>query len=762
MRAGGWGTMQAKIGFIALGVIGASVQFAPDTAQAQTVLPGITIQGAGGAAATESGGDQGQTSGGNPSTAIDGYVAGNSSTGTKTNTPLREIPQSVSVVTRDQIEDRGAETLNEAIGYSAGVAISPYGVDTRYDQFIIRGFEQNTTGVYRDGLRLPTFSFTGFRIEPYGVDHIDIMRGPTSTLYGLNNPGGLVNVVSKMPTEQAFGEVWVSYGTHDDKAAGFDVGGLSDNGKVLYRVTGLVRDTDTQVDFVENDRVYIAPAITFKPSDATTFTILANYQKDKTGDTFQLLPAEGVLNGTLPRGTFLGEPDFSHLKGEQWSIGYQFEHKFDPAWTVRQNLRYDHATTDYQTIYGAGNFGSPEALLRFAQDADESFSQFQVDNSIQHDSRFDRIENTVLVGVDYSHFSGKSSIGFGGVGNATDPSSPTLTFNPFSPVYGQYFFVDLHPSNLLNPVDTLPLTVLQDRTQEQVGLYVQDQIKFDKKWILTLNGRYDWVSTEADNWNRNFGATEIDETDRAFTGRAGISYLFDNGLTPYFSYSTSFLPVAGLGLAVDDGALAPEEGEQFELGVKYQPKGFKSYVTAALFDLTKENVTQQVSIGGLPRFQQLGEVNVKGIELEAVLDFDNGWKVLGSYAYWHAEITDDEANIGNRPERIPEHIAALWVDYTFRTGGLQGLGLGAGLRYVGQRFGDNANTIDTPEYTLVDAGIRYQWEQWHLSLNVSNLLDEDYAGTCGEVASPDGVIPGYTYCSYGEGRSASVKLGYRW
>ena len=367
--------MQAKIGFIALGVIGASVQFASDTAQAQTVLPGITIQGAGGAAATESGGDQGETSGGNPSTAIDGYVAGNSSTGTKTNTPLREIPQSVSVVTRDQIEDRGAETLNEAIGYSAGIGVNPFGDDARFDQFIIRGFEQNTTGVYRDGLRLPVFSFTGFRIETYGADHIDILRGPTSVLYGLNNPGGLVNVVSKMPSEQAFGEVWASYGTDDNKAVGFDFGAPSDNGKVAYRITGLLRDADTQVDFVENDRVYIAPSLTFKPSDATTFTILANYQKDNTGDTFQLLPADAVLNGTIPRGTFLGEPDFSHLKGEQWGVGYQFEHKFDPAWTFRQNLRYDHATVDYQTIFPAGTSPiDPTQVVRQALAADQRSS----------------------------------------------------------------------------------------------------------------------------------------------------------------------------------------------------------------------------------------------------------------------------------------------------------------------------------------------------------------------------------------------------
>jgi iron complex outermembrane receptor protein len=772
--------MQTKYGTVALGVLGAALMIT-DRVEAQTALPPITVegnqqgQGGGGgqsAPAAQPAPAEAPATGGNPANAIDGYVAESSSTGTKTNTPLREIPQSVSVVTRDQIDDRGAQTLAESIGYSAGVAVNPYGLDSRFDQFIIRGFEQNTTGVYRDGLRLPTSSFTSFRIEPEGVDHIDIMRGPTSGLYGLNNPGGMVNVVSKMPTEEAFGEIWASFGTWEAKTVGFDVGGPAANGKVEYRVTGMMRDADTQVDFVENDRFYIAPAITFKPSEATTFTILANYQKDKTGDTFQLLPADAVRNGSIPRDTFLGEPDYSKLNGEQWGVGYQLEHKFDPAVTFRQNLRYDHASTDYQTIYPTDgdlsldlllglNPLDPNAVLLAGQDADEKVGVFQVDNQLQFDSRFDRVENKLLVGFDYSHFTGENTLGFG---VATRGGGAAFFQNPFNPVYGPITFVNPFTIEFSeNPATSID----QKLTQETKGLYIQDQIKYDQHWVVTLGGRYDWVDSEIkdrkfDDVINNPTDTRADDSsssnDEAFTYRVGLNYLFDNGLTPYASYSTSFFPVP---LTTSAGEpLKPEEGEQIEAGIKYQPKGSKSWVLASVFDLTKQNVTQQGP--GANNFFQTGEIQVKGFELEAALDFDNGWKVLGAYNYWDAEITSDASglNIGNRPARIPEHLASLWLDYTFRTGTLKGLGLGLGVRYVGDTFGDEANDYAVPSYTLFDAAVRYEWDQWKLSLNVANLLDDYYIGTCGSVTLT-GADP-YEYCSYGKGRNATVRVGYRW
>lgn len=758
------GVMQLKYQTILLGTLAVASQALTGAAQAQTALEPVIVEGAGTGTATSDGGaPAASTDNNNPATQIDGYVAGSTATGTKTNTPLREVPQSISVVTRDQIDDRGAKTLNEAVGYSAGVAINPYGFDHRHDQFIIRGFEQNTTGVYRDGLRLPTFGFAGFRTEPYGVDHIDVLRGPTSTLYGPNNPGGLLNIVSKKPPEQAFGEVWASYGTHEAKTVGFDVGAPFDNGKFSYRVTGLLRDADTQVDYVENDRVYIAPSFTFRPTDATTFTLMANYQKDTLGDSLQLLPAEAVKDGSIDRDTFLGEPDFSKMDGEQWGVGYQFEHKFDPAWTVRQNLRYDHSSVDYRSIFPAGTIGpgSPLPLpplpenevIRGALTADETLDLFQVDTSLEHKSRFDRVENTLLVGLDYAYLEHNGTQSQAGVVQTGYPFLNNDGFNVLKPVYGQYYFID---PNTLAPGGLIPS---QDHTltQENIGLYLQDQIKIDKKWVVTLSGRYDLFDSEFDN---HLAGTKSDQREEAFTYRTGLNYLFDNGLTPYVSYATSFVPVPLTGSAGQP--LNPEEGEQIEAGVKYQPKGFKSWGQISVFDLTRQNVTQ-ADPANIGQYLQVGEVQVQGVEVEATLDFDNGWKVLGAYSYWDAEITKDSlaANEGNRPARIPEQIASLWVDYTFGYGPLKGFGLGAGVRHVSDTFGDNANLHDVPSYTLVDGAIRYEEDNWFAGLSVKNVFDEDYAATCGSVASVPGLTP-YDYCSYGEGRTATLKIGYRW
>jgi iron complex outermembrane recepter protein len=741
--------------FAAISALGALTPLIPQTALSQVLLEEVVIE-------TQAGGGATQQGKADPSTAIDGYVAESTPTGTKTNTPLREIPQSVSVVTRDQIEDRGADSLEEVISYSAGIGVNPFGNDARFDQFIIRGFEQNITGVYRDGLRLPVFSFTGFRIEPYGVDHVDILRGPTSVLYGLNNPGGLVNVVSKMPTGEDFGEVWASVGTHEAYATGFDVGGVADNGAVSYRIVGLLQDAETQVDFVEEDRIYVAPSLTFKPSYDTTLTVLANYQKDNTGDTFQLLPADAVRDGSIDRGTFLGEPDFSHLKGENWGIGYQLEHKFDDAWTVRQNLRYDHAEVDYQSIFPAG--GSPVfpgQVIRQVLDVDQNLDLFQVDTNLEHKSRFERVENTFLVGIDYSHFNGESQIQSGAVGNTGSPD--LVSFDPFNPNYGQFFFFVPNPLSpdfgAGVPFATPPIPVQdQTLTQETLGIYVQDQIKIDKQWIVTLGGRYDWVESEIED--QVPATSSSSREDEAFTYRVGLGYLFENGLTPYFGYSTSFFPVPLPGAR--GASLEPEEAEQIEVGIKYQPKGFKSYGIVSVFDLTKQNATAEVP-GQVGVFVQTGEIEVKGVELEGVADFDNGWKLFGAYSYWDAEITQDDAtgNVGNRPARIPEHIASLWLDYTFRAGPLAGLELGAGVRYFGDTFGDDANQFAVGSYTLFDAGVRYEWDQWKVALNINNVFDKEYAGTCGAVG-PESGLPAYEYCSYGEGRVATARISYRW
>ncbi|MFE1599067.1 TonB-dependent siderophore receptor [Methylobacterium sp. ID0610] len=720
-------------------------------------------------------------------TAENSYVVPDSSTGTKTNTPLREIPQSISIVTAKQIEDRGVQNLSDALGYSAGIVAAPQGQDGRFDQLIIRGFDQTQRGIYKDGMRLPQTSFSGFPIEPYGVERIDILRGPTSGLYGLNDPGGLVNFVTKKPLPIELREVFGSYGSFDRKQFGFDLSGPANPEKtILYRLTGLVREGGTQVDHTPLDRIYFAPAITFVPSTDTSLTLLGNYQKDRTGDTFRAIPRD-YTNGGSPyraqlRSRFLGEPDFSRFLAEHFEGGYLFSHRFDDAWTVRQNLRYAHVATDYNAVYAtSGDPATPNIIGRSAQTWLEQYGVFTVDTQLQHDSQFGIVKNTALVGVDYSKIDNKSDQ-FGG---------PTSAFLGYSSLVG--------PLNVLNPVYgqgivPLPRTRFARIDQEQVGIYAQDQIKLEDRWVLSLNGRYDWVTTKTNSLNPAIDAVrqQLDafgipnaipttfgakQDAQAFSGRVGLSYLFDNGLTPYVSAAQSFnvlpvyvqqstsLDVPGIGpvpVAYNILPAKPEKGETIEAGVKFQPPGAATSVLFAVFDSKKTNaLTFDPSDPLQQAFYQVGEVSVKGFEAEATVDLTTGFKLISSVTVLSAEVTKDSppsgfpSAVGRRPIQVPNFTAATWADYTVQSGPLRGLGFGAGFRYIGDSFGDPQNTIRVPDYFLVDASIRYQYENWRFQVAATNLLDRVYVGTCSQQI-------GFVGCNYGEGRRVTGSVTYRW
>ncbi|WP_375462985.1 TonB-dependent siderophore receptor [uncultured Methylobacterium sp.] len=767
---------------MAPGLGSAWAQGAPSAAAVQ--LETLSVSGAG----TGSGG-----AGLTAATPANSYVVPRTATGTKTSTPLREVPQSISVVTQKQLEDRGAQSLADALAYSAGVYSSPQGDDGRFDQLIIRGFDQTIRGVYRDGLRLPVTSFSGFPQEPYGVERIDVLRGPTSGLYGLNDPGGLVNFISKKPLDVPLREIFGSYGTYNRKQFGFDLSGPVDPEKtILYRLTGFLRNGGTQADYTDLDRIYIAPAVTFRPSADTSLTLLGNYQKDNTGDKYRLIP-QYYTNGTSPlranlRDRFLGEPNFNGFKAERAMAGYEFSHRFDDEWTVRQNLRYAHASTDYRSIYPTGlNGASPSLLARSAQTWLEEYGVFTVDTQIQHEKDFGFVKNTALLGVDYSSIKHKSDQTGGPSASFLDPGLLTGNVTPL-----------IGPIDVLNPVygqtvSALPRTLFSRLTQEQVGVYAQDQVKFANGWLFSANGRYDWVTTKTDVLNpaidniRNllngFGVPNAIPTNfgiaqdaQSYSGRVGLSYLFDNGLTPYVAAARSFnvlpfyiqsstvQPVLGLPVPTSYAITPakPEIGETIEGGVKFQPPGSTSSFLFSVFDTKKTNALTFDATDPLQQaYYQTGQVDVRGFEVEATLDLSNGFRLLSSLTALDASVTKDSppggalSAVGKRPIQVPNVVISNWADYTVQTGLFRGLGFGVGVRYVGDTFADAQNTLQVPEYFLVDAAIRYTYENWRFQVAANNLLDRVYVGTCAQLA-------GYAGCNYGDGRRITGSVTYRW
>lgn len=686
-----------------------------------------------------------------------GYVATDSASATKTGTPLIETPQTVNVVTSDQMEAQGIRTVSEALRYVPGV-YAEYRPTTRYDSMFIRGFGgggNNANYVsFWDGLRIPKGISYGIpTIDPYFLDRVEIVKGPSSVLYGQVSPGGFVNLVSKKPTDLSFGEVETVVGSNNHFQTNFDFGGSIDkSGTVSYRLTGLYREAESDIDYAESERVAIAPEFTFRGTD-TTLTVQAYYQYEPDGGYYNGLPALGTLipyvGGKIPSSFNPGEPSFDAFEREQFSAAYFLEHRFDDAFTVRQSLRYTHLDSLFQAVSPVSYSPANSSILtRRATRSDESFDAITVDNQVEAKVSTGPVRHTVLAGLDYYYRDADRQLANAVALNA----SYNINFN--NPVY----WLDI--PNLAQTPTT--------QTVSQTGVYLQDQMKF-ANFVFVLGGRYDWSDVETQE-----GANWSDVEDEAFSWRTALLYEFGNGLAPYASYSTSFEPTTSLGLG--GTPLDPVEGEQYEFGIKYQPKGTNSLFTLSWFDITQTNVLANLASPNQAYFSQIGEVSSKGLEAEARIEVVPNFNVIAAYAYTDAKVTKDSnaALVGNTPAAVPEHMASLWADYRFTGGPFAGLGLGAGVRYIGETYANNLNEFvsggvsvipaKVDSFTLADAAVRYdlsylnvpEFRGWEAAVNVSNLFDKEYIAGC------LGTMAANTQCWYGDGRTVLGSLKYKW
>lgn len=667
---------------------------------------------------------------------VEGYVAARTATGTKTDTPINEVPQSISVITRDEVEARGAQSIGDTLSYTAGVIGNSNGLDPRRDFISIRGFS-GTEYFYRDGLKVTGFNNQGRTVsEPYGLERIEILRGPASVLYGQGGPGGIVSLISKKPTETPQGEVRVSAGSNDHNQVNADVSGyLDDQGDFKYRFVGLLRDANAEIDYTKNDRTYLAPSFSWTPSENTSLTLLAEYQELDTVSSFIGLPRLGTLennpNGQIPRSRFIGEPDTDNFEQSYFAVASLFEHKFNDTVTIRQNTRYRESETDITTFWAGQIMDDLRTIPRFGLRNDENIDAITTDNQIQLNIETQDIEHKILIGVDWQKANNESTY---------DAPTGITPLDVFNPAYGKS---DITWENR------------SDSEQEinQTGLYLQDQIKVGDHWALTLAGRHDWTRQTDRNRLTN---TENTVSDKEFTYRAGLAYTADNGLTPYIGYSTSFLPVVGQ--AADGETFEPETAQQYEAGIKYLSNDGNLSITGSIFDLTRQNVT--TSDLDNPGFnQQTGEWRSRGLEFEARASLPVGVDLVASYTYLDPEITESNGDdLGKMPRGTPENMANLWANYNFSSGIFGGLGLGAGVRYIGSSYYDSANENTLPSYTLFDTSISYDFstvdasfEGWHARINANNVTDKEYISTCGS-----------STCKYGVGRNVVGTISYAW
>ncbi|WP_158583430.1 TonB-dependent siderophore receptor [Salinisphaera sp. Q1T1-3] len=676
---------------------------------------------------------------------VDGYVAKRNRSATKTDTPLIRVPQAVTTITADQIEAQNATSLSQVLRYSSGGVPELRGAgQNRYDLFNLRGFSPD---LYLNGLRLGGYFYTIPRVDPFLLERVDILKGPASVLYGQTPPGGVVNLVSKRPSKDAVNQVFVQGGDDGRVRGGFDLNGQADaDGNVRYRVVGVGGRQDGLRATPDTSTFSIAPSVTFDISDATELTVMAEYRNDPEVGSPGGLPYAGTVNprddgSRIPRGFFVGDRGFDSFYRRQKQIGTEFSHRFNEHVEFRQNLRYLQSEVQYHSVYARG-YADPatqRALTRGSVVSDESLDSIAVDNQLLLTFDTGPLGHTVLAGMDYQNLNANRQYGYGSAATATTPSSLPPTLSLDDPDYHQRI---VYPSTQHYGFD-----------QDQLGYYLQDQIALGNL-VLIGGGRYDRIQTAQTIYDTN---DHQDRVDYSATVRAGALYAFDFGLSPYFSYTESFQPPSTDG--VSPNVREPTQGNQYEIGVKYQPNGIDALITASLFKIRQKNVTGDTLPDGT--VTQTGEVEVKGAEIEAKASLAAGLDLSLAGTYLDSEITrSDEGNRGNELNQTPTYTGSVWLDYTQPTGRLQGLGGGFGVRYVGTQPIGNANTAEVPDYTVFDGTVHYtlgalsqRLKGWRVAVNMQNMFDKRYVASC---------LSAETFCYYGAERRTTASVSYRW
>jgi iron complex outermembrane receptor protein len=664
---------------------------------------------------------------------------------TKSDTPIMDLARSVSIETQQDLLDKGALNLADAYVYSAGVAGERYGFATRGDWLAVRGLD---VPEYRDSLQALFGNYNNTRPDIYTIEQVEILKGPASVLYGQGTAGGIVNIVSKTPRAGLGSELVAEAGNFGRQQLAADLNGsLGNSGDWLYRVVGVYRNSDTQVEEVQDDAIVFAPSLRWQPGDDTAITLLANIQRTDSDTGAQFHPVDGTLRpapngGEIPFDAYTGEPGFNRYDTDSESLTLLAEHQLNDTWSIESTARWTSGSSDYRQAWVAFSGGdryarNPDGSLygdgtvpRTFYVAENSSEQYAIDTRARARFATGDASHHLLVGVQYQDVETDTdtaylyALGFDFATRGPDDG------------FGDRFWI-----NTLNPVPSgrFPDQALVDSffadtpaaTTEDLGLYINDHVTLGP-WNLTLGLRYDEVDTDT-------GATT--QSDDALSTSVGLLYQSDLGIAPYVSYAESFEPVVGTDNFTNQ-ALQPQEGEQVEYGIKYQSPAGNVVVTLARFDTEVSNLPNPNSLVNAGS-QQEGVSKVEGTELEAYLR-------LGAFSLeLNASRLDMENPDGFTFASVPEEQLSAWLGW--RPGGeLAGLRAGAGIRYVGESW-DGTDSLRTPDYTLGDLMLGYTLGAWDLALNVRNVTDKEYMATC--LARGD--------CFLGEARTVVGRFTYR-
>ena len=651
---------------------------------------------------------------------------------TKLETPDIETPQSVSIVTRQQYEEQGAVNVRQAVSYTPGVYSNQIGASNRFDYIVLRGFSDGSLdNIYLDGLKMmgDSNSHSSLVVDPWFLESIEVVRGPASVLYGRSSPGGIVALNSRKPSFDAGGEVKVFAGNNNQRGAAFDVTGpVDDNDRVAVRLSGMTRYADSQFDPLKEERYALMPSLTWRITDSTRLDLMAYLHRDPEGGSHSGLPYEGTVVSHAGRkisNTFYeGEDDYDKYDRREDMVGYNVEHAFESGWSVRQKLRYLHTKVNLNQVYAAGWLNDSE-LNRGYSGSDEKMNAITLDNQLDGNIETGVVNHRLLAGVDYQRRNNHVKGYYGGF--------PPI--DAFNPVYGA------GPDYITQYSD-------EKHKLEQTGIYLQDQMSLNN-WRFTLGGRHDQVKVTNDNRLNNTSDT-LDKGH--FSSRAALLYLFDNGFAPYVSYSTAFTPTS---FTDENGKiLEPMKGKQWEAGLKYEPEGMQAMYSASVFRINQKNIATKEE--PTDPYRSIGEIESEGVELEAVGQLTDNLRLQAAYTYTdirYKKSSPEEQ--GKRAVYAPRNQASAWLSYDVKSGPLDGLTVGSGVRYVNGITSDRQNTHTLPSYTLVDMAVGYDLSKVGLKglsaqVNVNNLTDKSYVASCNSLS----------YCYFGAERSIVGSVSY--
>lgn len=651
----------------------------------------------------------------------DGYRVSNTSVGTKTDTPLRDIPLSIQVVPRQLIEDQQITNLGEALRNVPGARQSGNSSSRGLNALPqIRGFlsQDNITS---NGLKNTNNISGSFNFA--NVERIEVLKGPASVLFGQGSLGGVVNLVTKKPLAEPYYFIEASAGSYNYYRGAIDLSGpLNDSKTVLYRLNVAAQTTESYVDFYNEQQYIVAPTLSWQISDRTKLTLASEYkERSKDNGNFGL-PYQGTLlpnpNGRLPRNLNPVWPDPKRTEITEYGASYELEHSFSKDWQLHSSFLFSHVVPDRSVI---SNGGFVDADLR----AVERYYSYNLATGNTYNSdtytvgkfQTGSIGHQLLTGFNYQ-WESYSEVGGGG--------GPFDQLDLYNPVYGQ------PPRLRVN--DTYTYATLSKSSS--YGFYIQDQLTLAENLKLVLGGRYDIANSKGGNIGEEL--TESPQQE-AFSPRVGIVYQPIEPISLYASYSSSFSPQGGQDF--DGNLFQPERGTQYEVGVKVDLND-KLSATLALYDLTKSNVLTSdpdLARRALGFYVQVGEQHSQGIEFDVTGEILPGWNIIANYAFTDSKITkDNDYPVGDELDNVPRHSASLWTKYEIQSGSLQGLSFGVGVFYVGDKQATlpNDSRYILPSYVTTDAAIFYKRDRFRAALNFKNLFDLYYFESAGLIGDP--------------------------